>query len=74
MSKSITIKRSEFESAGWRTIEVAQGKVVWPNGKVNEFRVRLQAMPGEEGDVYLVAEDINRPEVSNVSEIKLRKK
>jgi hypothetical protein len=55
----IAIKRGRFEKVGGRTIELSRGMVTWPDLKVCRFNVRLIANPGSDGDIYLVAEDIN---------------
>lgn len=71
--KPIKIPRRKFETSGWRTITIAEGSVVFPNGRNCRFNVRLQAAAGEEGDITLIAEDINRPE-GKAKMIKLRRK
>lgn len=58
--KSRSIARRRFETAGWRTISLAHGQVVWPDGRKSRFNVRLSAKPGTDGDVELIAEDIGR--------------
>ena len=58
--KARSIHRRKFENSGWRTIPLAQGQVVWPDGRKSRFNVRLMAKPGTEGDIQLIAEDINR--------------
>lgn len=69
-----TIQRAAFQSAGFKVIDIASGKVEWPDGKVCRYSIRLQAMPGDEGDIVLIAEDINRKETgANPVRFKLRK-
>lgn len=58
--KARNIKRSRFEVSGWRVISLAHGQITWPDGRLCRFNVRLQAKPGTEGDVELIAEDLNR--------------
>ena len=68
--KPRNLKRAAFESAGWRTITIAHGQVKWPDGRVCRYNVRLQACAGSEGDITLIAEDIN----GGCRFIKLRRK
>lgn len=69
-----TIQREEFQAAGFKVIDLASGEVEWPDGQVCRYSVRLQAMPGSEGDIVLIAEDINRKETrANPVRFKLRK-
>ena len=52
----IEIQRSEFEDAGWRTITLSRGCVVFPDGRRSTFDVRLQALPGSEGEITFQAQ------------------
>jgi hypothetical protein len=77
MKKNIaarSIKRAAFETCGSRSITIAKGLVLWPDGRECRYNVRLVANPGEDGDVILVAEDINRPADRSCKTIKLAKK
>ena len=72
--KSRRIHRCRFETAGWRTIPLAQGEVLWPDGRKSRFNVRLIALPGSDGEIALVAEDLNRPAAAARSLLLKRRK
>lgn len=62
MKRNIPRRRFERESV----IELSRGVVTWPNGKLCRFNVRLVADQGSEGDVRLIAEDINREKTVSI--------
>lgn len=47
-----------FEIAGWRSITLAYGEVVYPDGRPCRFNVRLHRTAND--TIQLIAEDINR--------------
>lgn len=49
------LKASDIENAGFRCLEVARGKITYPNGRESAYNIRLSFI----GDaLYVVAEDI----------------